>query len=81
MIDVGRLEEAIEYSKRLYELLLFKRDLWDGPVDLSFGSYKMTVSVPCCREQLLAAIAMEERMLRNTLELLGVALPAAIDVA
>jgi hypothetical protein len=74
MTKVRDLEDAIHYRDDLNSLLQFKSGLetWNGDVALSFGSYKAFLSMGCTKDALLAAIAVEEKMLVNTLEILGV---------
>ena len=72
MINSDRLEDAIEFRDKLKKLRTFKRDLWNGPVTLTFGSYECAVTTRCFREQIIALLESEERMLVNTLELFGV---------
>jgi hypothetical protein len=76
MTKAGDLEDALHYRDRLNSLLQFKSGLetWNGDVVLSFGPYKAVLSTGCTKDALLGAIAVEEKMLVNTLELLGVEL-------
>lgn len=75
-IRAEKLEEAIEYRDRLRDLLVFKKGFedWKGPIECSFGSYKAVLS-PCAYDAVMAALVIEEKMLRNTLEIWDVELP------
>lgn len=70
------LEEAIQYRDRLKELQTFKRGLidqkWGGPVECTFGGYKVTLTMKCTYDLFVAAVLAEEKMLVNTLEMMGV---------
>lgn len=76
MIAADQLETAIEYRDRLAQLRVFKRGLideaWNGPVKCTFGGYEVTLSMGSTFEPFRDAVLAEEKMLLNTLEILGV---------
>ena len=77
MTSAARLEEAITYRDRLEQNLKFQEGfrVWHGSVQLSFGSYVAIITTKCSgREGLIDALAAEEKMLRNSLDALGVEL-------
>lgn len=45
---------------------------WGGPVKCTFGSYEVTLTMKCTFDLFVAAVLAEEKMLLNTLEMLGV---------
>lgn len=72
-IHATQLEEAIEYRDRLQALREFKNGFsdWQGDVLIHFGSYRAELS-KCSHDNLMIAIEAETKMLRNSLDLLGV---------
>lgn len=81
MTKFSQLEEAIEYRERLKDLWCFKsgledhgenRPAWGGLVNVSFGGYAASISMGSTRTEFMAAIDAEEKMLLDTLQLMGV---------
>lgn len=74
MTDAARLEEAIGYRDRLTALLEFRRGIAGTPgiIHLQIISYTEPLTIKCSAGDLLPTIDAEEKMLRNTLEMLGV---------
>lgn len=71
-----QLEPALEFYNKLIKLIAFRDFLrtWNGRVGVQIGSYETELSMSCTKEQFDAALAMEERMIRNTLEAYGIEL-------
>lgn len=70
MTRPDQLEPALEYYNKLIKLVAFREFLrtWNGRVSVQIGSYETELSMGCTKEQLDATLAVEERMIRNTLE-------------
>lgn len=73
MTKADSLEEAIEYRNRLRAVRQFRHgfDDWKGSVEIVFGSYRATIS-HAAWEEIDHALSVEEKQLRNTLEMLEV---------
>lgn len=73
MIKDSNLERAIEYRDRLRQILSFKEGFrtWEGGIRIQFGGYEAYTS-KCSYGHIEDALDVEERMIRNTLNLLKV---------